>query len=139
MTQVHLAVEVESTSKASAGVSYPPGKRRKNCEKCPKKIPPAIKILETIGTLSVMAFVVISAPQKVCENEGLNKDFLFLLSFFLADFFSLRILQSRFAFLRQNPGFLYFSDLCGKAFQGKQYSIILSSPASKPKGRVANE
>ena len=37
MTQVHLAVEVESTSKASAGVSYPPGKRRKNCKKFPKK------------------------------------------------------------------------------------------------------
>ena len=37
MTQVHLAVEVESTSKASAGVSYPPGKRRKNLQKCPKK------------------------------------------------------------------------------------------------------
>ena len=31
-----------------------------------------------------------------------------------SSYYLLRILQSRFAFLRQNPGFLYFSDLFSK-------------------------
>ena len=53
----------------------------------------------------------------------------------------LRILQSTFAFLRQKPGLLYFSDLCWKRFWKCcctiHYGMIPSEANEKPSPRLA--